>query len=470
FWAVTKHRDVEYVSRHPGLFSSHRRLALFDELPDEDVEAHRLMMLNMDPPRHTRQRGFVSRVFTPKMVARMETDIQRICHALLDAVAPRGAADFVRDIAAPLPLQVLCELMGIPAADRPRLFRLSNQLAGYAGDEYIPCAGAQAASVMRDAALEYYLYANDLATQRNANPCDDIVTRLLGKDGEGESLTTDEFDMFMLMLAVAGTETTRNAAAGGMLAFFEHPAQWRRLLAEPGLAASAAEEVVRWVSPVNMFRRTATRDTEIGGQPVAEGDKVVVFYSSANRDEDVFADPETFDIGRDPNPHLGFGGGGPHFCLGRHLAVLQLRVLFTTLAERMPGIALAGQPVRHRSNFTNGINQLPVRLVLLKSPRGARGRAGQRAWGRAQPVPGVQCAATGIGAHRQSRQQRGRLPLCGGSTLVSRGPVTTKGQSATLTDADRACRRPAGRAACHSRTARRAVSTRCSGTLTSRQR
>jgi len=360
FWAVTKHSDVEYVSRHPGLFSSYRRLALFSEMPYEDIETHRLMMLNMDPPRHTRQRGFVSRVFTPKAVGQMEADVMRICSTLLDEVAPRGEADFVRDIAAPLPLHVLCELMGVPAQDRPRLFRLSNQLAGYTGDEFVTCPAARAADAMRDAALEYYLYADDLAMRRRAAPCDDIVTRLLGKDGQGESLTTDEFDMFMLMLAVAGTETTRNAAAGGMLAFFEHPAQWRRLLNDPGLSKPMAEEVVRWVSPVNLFRRTATRDTEIGGQPVAEGDKVVVFYSSANRDEDVFAEPETFDIGRDPNPHLGFGGGGPHFCLGRHLAVLELRVLFALLAERMPDIAPAGQAVRHRSNFTNGINQLPV--------------------------------------------------------------------------------------------------------------
>jgi len=364
FWAVTKHRDVEYVSRHPDLYSSHRRLALFSEMPDEDIETHRLMMLNMDPPQHTRQRGFVSRVFTPKAVSLMEADVTRICHALLDEVTSRGEADFVRDIAAPLPLHVLCELMGIPAGDRPRLLRLSNQLAGYEGDEFVPCPAARATGVMRYAALEYYLYANDLATRRRATPmpCDDIVTRLLGRDGQGEALTTDEFDMFMLMLAVAGTETTRNAAAGGMLAFFEHPAQWQRLLADPRLSRSAAEEVVRWVSPVNLFRRTATRNTELSGQAIAEGDKVVVFYSSANRDEDVFAEPEAFDIRREPNPHLGFGGGGPHFCLGRHLAALELRVLFTALAARMPDIAPAGQVVRHRSNFTNGINQLPVRF------------------------------------------------------------------------------------------------------------
>ena len=377
FWAVTRHKDVEYVSRHPGLFSSYRRLALFSEMPDQDIETHRLMMLNMDPPRHTRQRGFVSRVFTPKAVGQLEADVARICHALLDEVAPRGEADFVRDIAAPLPLHVLCELMGVPAQDRPRLFRLSNQLAGYTGDEFVACPAARVADVMRDAALEYYLYANDLALQRRAAPCDDIVTRLLRSDAQGESLTTDEFDMFMLMLAVAGTETTRNAAAGGMLAFFEHPAQWRRLVEDPSLSRTAVEEVVRWVSPVNLFRRTATRGTEIGGQPVAAGDKVVVFYSSANRDEDIFAEPETFDVGRDPNPHLGFGGGGPHFCLGRHLAVLQLRVLFTALAERMPDMAPAGQAVRHRSNFTNGINRLPVRFTAqdqrLRSARSGPG-------------------------------------------------------------------------------------------------
>lgn len=369
FWAVTKHRDVEYVSRHPGLFSSSRRLAFFNEMSEEDILTHRLMMLHMDPPRHTRQRGFVGPLFTPKAVAQLEAVVTRICSALLDEVAPRGEADFVRDIAAPLPLQVLCEMMGVPPRDRPELFRLSNQLAGYLGEDFVSCPVAGRADVMRGAALEYYLYANDLAMRRRAAPGDDLVTRLLGTDSQGESLTTDEFDMFMLMLAVAGTETTRNAAAGGMLGFFEHPEQWRRLLHDPSLSESAAEEVVRWVSPVNMFRRTATRDAEIGGQPVAEGDKVVVFYSSANRDEDVFADPEAFDIGRHPNPHLGFGGGGPHFCLGRHLAALELRVLFALLAERMPDISPAGQAVRHRSNFTNGINQLPVRFA-------PRGRAG----------------------------------------------------------------------------------------------
>jgi cholest-4-en-3-one 26-monooxygenase len=189
------------------------------------------------------------------------------------------------------------------------------------------------------------------------------VTKLVHARVDGGHLSPDEFGFFVILLAVAGNETTRNAASGGMLAFFEHPDQWQRLLADPGLIPAAAEEIVRWVSPVNMFRRTATRDTEIGGQAVAEGDKVVVFYPSANRDESVFENPQEFDIGRDPNPHIGFGGGGPHFCLGRHLAALELRVLLRALAERMPGIALDGEVSRLRSNFINGIKHMPVRFA-----------------------------------------------------------------------------------------------------------
>ncbi len=188
------------------------------------------------------------------------------------------------------------------------------------------------------------------------------MTRLLQPNEAGEVLTDDEFDIFFLLLTVAGTETTRNAAAGGMLAFFEHPDQWRRLIDDPSLIPAAAEEIVRWVSPVNLFRRTATCDTELRGQRIAAGDKVVVFYASANRDEEVFAVPEEFDAGRDPNPHVGFGGGGPHFCLGKHLAVLELRVLLRTLTELMPGISLDGEVARLRSNFINGIKHMPVRF------------------------------------------------------------------------------------------------------------
>ncbi|MEU9833046.1 cytochrome P450 [Streptosporangium sp. NPDC048047] len=355
FWAVTRHADVVQVSRRPDLFSSSRKLALFDEMPEEQREFQRLMMLNQDPPEHTRRRSLVNRGFTPRVIGALEQHIRDICHALVDEAKGRPSVDFVRDIAAPLPLYVICELLGAPVEDRDKLFSWSNQMIGAEDPDYAadPAEG-------RDAAAEVYAYANRLAAERREDPRDDIITRLLRPDDDGEVLDENEFDLFVLLLVVAGNETTRNAASGGMLALFEHPEQWRRLVADPSLAGTAADEIVRWVSPVNLFRRTATADTVIGEQEVREGDKVVVFYTSANRDEDVFADPGTFDIGRTPNPHIGFGGGGAHFCLGNHLAKLELRVLFEVLAERLPNLAQAGPARRLRSNFINGIKDLPV--------------------------------------------------------------------------------------------------------------
>lgn len=357
FWAVTRHADIGYLSRHPEIFSSARRLCLFGEVPEDHIELQRLMMLNMDPPQHTRQRAFVNRGFTPRMIGRLEEHVAQICHGLLDEVQDSGSADFVTEIAAPLPLWVICELVGAPVEDRGRLFELSNVLIGSADPEFQ--VGPQAP---QHAAAEIYAYAAALAERHRTEPADDIITRLLQPDDNGEALTSDEFDLFFLLLTVAGNETTRNAAAGGMLALFEHPDQWHRLLDDPGLIPTAAEEIVRWVSPVNLFRRTAVRETELGGQQIAAGDKVVVFYASANRDESVFPAPDQFDVGRDPNPHVGFGGGGPHFCLGRHLAALELRVLLRALTERMPAIRLDGEPSRLRSNFINGIKHIPVRF------------------------------------------------------------------------------------------------------------
>jgi cholest-4-en-3-one 26-monooxygenase len=357
FWAVTRHEDIAHVSRHPELFSSSRRLALFGEVPEEHIVLQRLMMLNMDPPQHTRQRAFVNRGFTPRMIGALEKHIIEICHQLLDEVQHRGEADFVTDIAAPLPLYVICELVGAPVEDRAKIFELSNLLIGSADPEFQVEEQAQ-----MNAAAQVYAYGEELAARRRNEPADDIVTKLLQPNDHGEALTSDEFDLFFMLLTVAGNETTRNAASGGMLALFEHQDEWQRLLDDPGLIPSAAEEIVRWVSPVNLFRRTAAADTEVGGQAIGEGDKVVVFYTSANRDEDVFAESHRFDVGRAVNPHLGFGGGGPHFCLGRHLAALELRVLLQALAERMPGIRLDGEPSRLRSNFINGIKHMPVRF------------------------------------------------------------------------------------------------------------
>jgi len=357
FCAVTRHEDVVHVSRRSDLFSSARRLALFNEVSPEELELQRMMMLNQDPPEHTRRRSLVNRGFTPRAIGRLEEHIREICHKLVDEAEALPEVDFVRDIAAPLPLYVICELLGAPVEDRNKIFEWSNRMIGSEDPDY--AAGPDEGKL---AAMEVYAYAQQLATARRAEPRDDIVTKLLQPDDGGEVLSEDEFDLFVLLLVVAGNETTRNAASGGMLTLFEHPEQWERLIKDPSLAPLAADEIVRWISPVNLFRRTATADTEIRGQKIAEGDKVVVFYSSANRDAEVFTDPFTFDIGRNPNPQIGFGGGGAHFCLGNHLAKMELRVLFEVLAERLPGIRQTGEAARLRSHFINGIKTLPVVL------------------------------------------------------------------------------------------------------------
>jgi cholest-4-en-3-one 26-monooxygenase len=357
FWALTKHADVVHVSRNSNLFSSARRLALFNEVPDEVIQLQRMMMLNQDPPEHTRRRSLVNRGFTPRAIAKLEERIREICHQLIDESQARSEVDFVRDISAQLPLYVICELLGAPVEDRDKIFEWSNRMIGSEDPDYSDSPEEGSA-----AAIELYAYANELAAARREDPKDDIVTKLLQPDDGGEVLAEDEFDLFVLLLVVAGNETTRNAASGGMLTFFEHPDQWRKLVENPALARPASDEIVRWISPVNLFRRTATADTEIRGQRIAENDKVVVFYSAANRDPEVFADPETFDIARDPNPQIGFGGGGAHFCLGNHLAKMELRVLFEVLAERTPNIQQAGPAARLRSHFINGIKTLPVTL------------------------------------------------------------------------------------------------------------
>jgi cholest-4-en-3-one 26-monooxygenase len=356
FWAVTRHADVSRVIRHPEIFSSVPRTAAFREWSDQAVEQMRVMMINMDPPQHSRLRAFVNRGFTPRMIGQLQDHITDICRNLLGDVVRRKSADFVTDIAAPLPTQVICELVGARPEDRERIFELSNCMIGFDDPEL-----SGSAAERMQAVAEMFGYATELAEQRRMQPRDDIVTRLLQPDDAGQELTALEFNFFVLLLIVAGNETTRNAAAGGMLAFFEHPGQWQRLVADPSLATRAAEEILRWVSPAVLVRRTAVRDTELAGQRLAAGDKVVAYLASANRDEDVFAAPHEFDIGRDPNPHVAFGSG-PHFCLGRHLAALELRVLLGTLAEQAPGIRPGGEASRLRSNFLNGIKRMPVLL------------------------------------------------------------------------------------------------------------
>jgi cholest-4-en-3-one 26-monooxygenase len=326
-------------------------------MTEEQHAQQRLMMLNMDPPEHSRLRGLVNRGFTPKVVSRMAERLQEACDTIVDSALAVGTGDFIDLCTADLPLIVIAELMGVPLEDRHKLFDWSNRLAS-ATDGRMDQNGDAAVAV-----VEAYSYANDLGAAKRACPADDIVSRLIAKDDQGEELAELEFDLFFLLLMFAGNETTRNAIAGGMQAMIDHPDQWERLRADPDLAPQAADEIVRWVSPVNGFRRTATRDVELGGQLIRENDKVVIFYASANFDESVLEDPYTFDIGRSPNPHLGFGGGGPHFCLGRHLAMLEIELMYRTLAARVRRVEPLRPPSRLRSNFVNGVTSMPVRLI-----------------------------------------------------------------------------------------------------------
>jgi cholest-4-en-3-one 26-monooxygenase len=358
FWAVTKYADVVHVSRHAELFSSWEKTALYHEMPDEDLEGQRMMMLNMDPPDHTRIRSIVNKGFTPRMIGRLEARIREFGNEIIDRAIEMGTGDFVRWISAELPLEVIAELMGAPSDERGHIFDLSNRLIGYDDPEFVHAREDSAA-----AAMEMYALAEKIGADKRENPSDDIVSTLAHAEVDGHKLSDFEFDLFFLLLAVAGNETTRNAISGGMQAFFEHPEQWERLKADRTLLDTAADEIVRWTHPVMQFRRTATADTEIRGREIRKGDKVVIFYSSANRDEDVFDEPYTFDIARDPNPHIGFGGGGPHFCLGTHLAKLEIKVIFDLLADRLPDIALAGDIKRLRSNFINGVKEMPVRFA-----------------------------------------------------------------------------------------------------------
>ena len=357
FWVVTKYRDVWAISLDQATFSSAKGGTILRQWSEEDAEHSRRLMLNMDPPRHTKYRRLVNLGFSPKMVNRLEPHVREMADRIIDGVAARGECDFVTEVAAELPLQVILEMMGVPLEDRHMIFDWSNQMIGFDDPEY-----GDSEVTGKIAAAGMYMYANELALERQRCPRDDLVTVLMQAEVEGEKLSEADFDSFFLLLAVAGNETTRNLIAGGMLALLEHPEQWARLLANPALLTSAVEEMVRWVTPVMYFRRTATRDAELHGQKIREGDRVSIWYVSANRDEDTFPAADRFDVGRDPNDHLGFGIG-PHFCLGANLARLEIRIMFEALLRRLPYLELAGPVQRLRSNFINGIKHMPVRFT-----------------------------------------------------------------------------------------------------------
>ena len=357
FWVLSRYADVTAASLDSKTFSSWKGGTMIRDLFGEDLDQTRLMMLNMDAPRHTKYRRLVSLGFTPRMVTRLTPHVRAMASRIIDNVAARGECDFVTEIAAELPLQAIAEMIGVPLQDRHLVFEWSNRLVGFDDPDY---SGSLDAGKL--AAMEMYLYANQLAVARKENPRDDLVSVLMAGEVEGEKLSEAEFDAFFLLLAVAGNETTRNLISGGMLALMQHPDERRRLLANPALLPTAVEEMLRWVSPVMHFRRTATRDIELRGQKIREGDKVTLWYVSANRDEEIFPHPQRFDVGRTPNDHLAFGLGH-HFCLGANLARLEIQTIFEEILRRLPDIEAAGPVTRLRSNFLNSIKSMPVRFT-----------------------------------------------------------------------------------------------------------
>jgi cytochrome P450 len=351
FWAVTKHADVLAVSRDAATFSSARAGYMTPEMDPVAVVQSRLMLLGMDPPGHTRLRSIVNRGFTPRQVARLEPRIRALSAAIVDAVAPRGECDFVTDVSGELPSLLIAELMGIPPGDGRRLYQLTERM-----HQTEAPADAQAA------VAEMLDYAAGVRAAKRVRPGEDIASVLLQAQIEGERLSDFEFDLFFLLLINAGGDTTRNLVASGMLALLAHPAQLAAVRADAGLLPGAIEEMLRFVPPVVQFRRTLTRDVALRGQKLREGEKVVMFYPAANRDEDVFAEPDRFDVRRAPNPHLAFGGGGAHYCLGANLARLEIRCLFEAVLGRLQDLALAGPVERLHSWFIDGPRRMPVRF------------------------------------------------------------------------------------------------------------
>jgi len=366
FWAVTTLAEATQVNRDYEHFSSARKATYLWDLAEDDLAQQQLVMLNMDPPLHTRYRRLVNKGFTPRMVNQLHDRIHAATDAIIDEVIERGSADFVTDIAAELPLVVIAELLGVPNEDRHRMFDWSNRMIGSEDPEY-----QSAGEAAQMASMELYAYASELFATKRVDPHDDLMSVLTQVDIDGEQLSPFELELFFLLLTVAGNETTRNLISGAMATFFDHPDQWELLRKDRSLLPDAVEEMLRYVTPVMNFRRQTTSDFELGGQRIEADSKVVFFHISANRDERVFADPQTFDITRNPNPHMAFGAGGPHFCLGANLARMEIRVMFEHLLDRMPDLELAGPVQRLQSAFISGVKHIPISF-----PAGPRVGAG----------------------------------------------------------------------------------------------
>jgi cholest-4-en-3-one 26-monooxygenase len=358
FWAIVKHADITWLSTQPRLFLNAPRLAVFNKNvppPPEQTSRH---LLNMDPPDHGRYRNVASKQFTPRAVRALEEKVVRITREVLDEAAARGSGDFVRDVSAPITIAVIAEMLGVPASDRTLLFRWTNEVIAPEDPEFQREGSAE--KTIEGARIELFQYFDAMSRERRAKPREDIVSVVANGQVEGKPLDPVELLSYYLLLVVAGNETTRNAMTGGLLTFLEHPGEWRKLQQNAALLEPAVEEVVRWITPVIQFCRTATRDAELRGKTIRAGQAACLFYASANRDEDVFEDPDVFRIDRIPNRHIGFGVG-EHVCLGAHLARLELRAAFSALRERLEFAELAGPIERARSSFVGGIKRAPMR-------------------------------------------------------------------------------------------------------------
>jgi methyl-branched lipid omega-hydroxylase len=353
YWALTRYADVWHVSRHPDLFQSGKGV----NIPDMPVEIAEFFgsMISMDSPRHAQLRGLVQRGFTPKHIKQIDEYIDIKASEIVDAVQDKGECDFVTEIAAQLPLQIICDMLGIPREQHQRIFELTNVILGVGDPEY-----AMSMEALMAAAMELYQYSTSLGEERLASPTDDITSALMHAEVEGRRLSPQEFGSFMILLVAAGNETTRNAISHGMKLLTDHPDQRKIWMDDfDGVAPTAVDEIVRMASPVIHFRRTATADTEIGGQPIAAGEKVVMWYTSANRDEARFEDPFRFDVLRPAGEQVGFGAGGPHFCLGANLARREMTAMFRELFTRLPDIEITGPPAMLQSSFIHGIKRMP---------------------------------------------------------------------------------------------------------------
>jgi cholest-4-en-3-one 26-monooxygenase len=363
FWVVSRHADVQAVSR------DHQRFSSFDgpQLPEMPVDRRGMMIVSMDPPAHTRVRRLISAGFTPRMIAKLDAQARDWAVAIIERALAHGECNFVHEVAYKLPMHMIADIMGIPVADREWLFDRVNELL-QSTDPRSRLTQAERAAVE----VEMYGYAHDLGAEKRRNPTDDVWTTLTTAevdtgDGAPTQLTELELDLFFLILTIAGSETTRNAISSGLIALIKHPGQMARLRNEPELMTNAVEEILRWASPVAYFRRTCTVDTEIRGVPIPAGDRVSVWYPSANRDADVFDDPFAFDITRAENSQVAFGGGGVHYCLGANLAKREIRVMFEELLMRVRDIELLGEPEYAVQGIGNPIvmslKELPVRLT-----------------------------------------------------------------------------------------------------------